>query len=175
VRYRDDVVVCFQWRAAARRVQEALRKRLGKCGLTLEPAKTTRVEFGRFAQRHASTRGRRRPETMAVLGLTLECTQNQQGHVKVGLRTAKSRLQRRLAHRRDLLRRMRHFPVREQVRQLNQVLRGYYAYDGRTGNFRAVPKGPRAVARYWRQRLCRRRRQGRLAWEVCHRIKARFP
>ena len=63
VRYIDDFVLCFQYREDAQRVQETLRKRLGKFGLTLEPSKTKLVEFGRFAQRHASKRGRKRPET----------------------------------------------------------------------------------------------------------------
>jgi retron-type reverse transcriptase len=40
VRYIDDFVVCFQYWEDALRVQEALRKRLGKFGLTLEPSKT---------------------------------------------------------------------------------------------------------------------------------------
>jgi retron-type reverse transcriptase len=69
VRYLDDFVVCFQYREDALQVQEALRKRLGKVGLALEPAKTQLVEFGRFAQRHASRRGGRRPETITFLGL----------------------------------------------------------------------------------------------------------
>ena len=46
VRYIDDFVLCFQSRADALRVQDALRKRLGKFGLTLEPTKTKLVEFG---------------------------------------------------------------------------------------------------------------------------------
>src|SRR6266446_3821936 len=50
IRYIDDFVMCFQYREDARRVQDALCKRLGKFGLTLEPTKTKLVEFGRFAQ-----------------------------------------------------------------------------------------------------------------------------
>ena len=71
VRSLDDFGGCFQFRADALRVQEALRKRLGRFGLTWEPAKTQRVEVGWFAQRHASKRGRRRPETISFLGFTL--------------------------------------------------------------------------------------------------------
>ena len=175
VRYLDDFVLCFQFRADALRVQEALRKRLGKFGLTLEPAKTRLVEFGRFAQRHASTRGRRRPETITFLGFTLYCTRNQKGNFKVGLRTEKSRLQRSLAHLRDLMRRMRHLPVREQVNNLNQVLRGHDAYYGIAGNFRAVQNVHRAGERYWYTMLCSRSRTGHISWEVFHRIKARWP
>jgi RNA-directed DNA polymerase len=35
VRYIDDFVICFQYRSDAIRVQDALRLRLGKFGLTL--------------------------------------------------------------------------------------------------------------------------------------------
>jgi hypothetical protein len=70
VRYLDDFVLCFQYRADALRVQKALCQRLGKFGLTLESSKTKLVEFGRFAQRHASKRGRKRPETIYFLGFT---------------------------------------------------------------------------------------------------------
>ena len=101
VRYIDDFVLCFQYRADALRVQEVLRKRLGKFGLMLEPSKTKLVEFGRFAQRHAGKRGRRRPETIYFLGFTLYCTHNQKGHFRVGLRTEVTRLRRCLARLRD--------------------------------------------------------------------------
>ena len=66
VRYIDDFVLCFQFRSDALRVQEALAKRLSKFSLTLEPTKTKLVEFGRYAHRHASKRGRKHPETRGV-------------------------------------------------------------------------------------------------------------
>jgi len=40
-------------------------------------------------------------------------------------------------HSGDQMRRMRHEPIQEQVEQLNQMLRGHYAYYGIAGNFRA--------------------------------------
>ena len=76
---------------------------------------------------------------------------------------------------RNLMRRMRHLPVREQVINLNRVLRGHYAYYGIAGNFRALQKVHRFVERYWRKMLCSRSRKGRITWEVFHRIKRRFP
>jgi group II intron reverse transcriptase/maturase len=175
VRYIDDFVVCFQYRSDALRLQNALRKRLGKFGLELQPTKTKLVEFGRFAQRHANKRGRRRPETIYFLGFTLYCTRNRKGNFKVGLRTEKSRLQRSLANLRDLMRRMRHLKLQEQVINLNRVLRGHYAYYGIAGNLRALQKVHRFVERYWRKMLCSRSRKGHVRWEVFHRIKARFP
>ena len=71
VRYIDDFVVCCQYRSDALRLQEVLRHRLGRFGLTLEPTKTKLVEFGRFAQRHASKHGRNRPETIYFLGFSV--------------------------------------------------------------------------------------------------------
>ena len=111
VRYIDYFVICFQYRSDAIRVQDALRLRLGKFGLTLEPTKTKLVEFGRFAQRHAGKRGRNRPETIYFLGLTLYCTRNRKGNFKVGMRTEKSRLKRSLLSLQELMRRIRHYKI----------------------------------------------------------------
>src|SRR5258705_6456328 len=58
VRYIDDFVICFQYRSDAIRVQHALRLRLVKFGLTLEPTKTKLVDIERFALRHAGSRRR---------------------------------------------------------------------------------------------------------------------
>src|SRR5690242_18432203 len=119
IRYIDDFVMCFQYREDALRVEDALCKRLGKFGLTLEPTKTKLVEFGRFAQRHAAKHGRKRPETIYFLGFTLYCTRNLKGNFRIGMRTEKSRLRRSLMSLQDLLRRIRHWSVREQVNALN--------------------------------------------------------
>jgi len=64
VRYIDDFVLCFRFRSDALRAQEALAKRVSKFSLTLEPTKTKLVEFGRYAHRHASKRGRKRPANL---------------------------------------------------------------------------------------------------------------
>ena len=175
IRYVDDFVMCFQYRSDALRVQDVLHKRLGKFGLALEATKTRLVEFGRFAQRHAPKRGRRRPETIYFLGFTLYCTRNLKGNFKVGMRTEKSRIRRSLLKICDMMRRMRHLPIKEQVINLNRVLRGHYAYYGIAGNFRALQRVHRTVERYWYKMLCSRSRKGHFPWEKFHQIKARFP
>ena len=154
---------------------EQIVVRLMKFSLCLEPTKTKLVEFGRFAQRYGSKRGRKRPETIYFLGMVLSCTRNRKGNFKVGMRTEKSRLQRSLAHLRDVMRRGRRLPVREQVVNINRVLRGHYAYYGIAGNFRALQRVHRAVERYWRKMLSRRSHKGHITWEVFHRIKERYP
>jgi RNA-directed DNA polymerase len=175
VRYIDDFVLCFQYRADALRVQQVLSKRLGKFGLTLETTKTKLVEFGRFAQRHAGKHGRKRPETIYFLGFTLYCTRNLKGNFRIGMRTERSRLRRTLMRLLDLMRRMRHLPVREQVDNLNAGLRGHYAYFGIAGNIRALQKVYRTVERYWHKMLCSRSWKGAIRWAVFRRIKAQFP
>jgi len=174
VRYIDDFVMCFQYRADALRVQQVLSKRLEKFSLTLEATKTKLVEFGRFAQRHAGKRGRRRPETIYFLGFTLYCTRNLKGF-RIGVRTERSRLQRTLMRLQDLMRRMRHLPVKEQVDNLNVLLRGHYAYFGIARNFRGLQKVYRAVERYWHKMLCSRSWKGAIRWTVFHQIRARSP
>jgi len=175
IRYIDDFVMCFQYREDAVRVQDALCKRLGKFGLTLEPTKTKLVEFGRFAQRHAAKHGRKRPETIYFLGFTLYCTRNLKGNFRIGMRTEKSRLRRSLMSLQELLRRIRHWSVREQVNTLNAALRGHYAYYGIAGNFRSLQKVHRAVERYWHKMLCSRSWAGRITWDMFRQIKQRQP
>jgi len=175
VRYIDDFVLCFQYRSDALRVQKALCQRLGKFGLTLELAKTKLVEFGRYAQRHASKRGRKRPETIYFLGFTLYCTRNRKDNFRVGLRTEKSRLRRALMRLQDQMRRMRHLSIREQTDCLNQMLRGHYAYYGIAGNIRALQRVHRAAERYWRKMLSSRSWQGQIWWKQFQQIKERFP
>jgi RNA-directed DNA polymerase len=175
VRYLDDFVVCFQYRSDALRFQSVLERRLAKFKLTLQPSKTRLVEFGRFAERYAPKRGRSRPETFSFLGFTHYCTRNQQGNYQVGRRTEKSRLRRSLHHLSDLMRRMRHLPIREQVINLNRVLRGHYAYYGLAGNFSCLCKVYQATEHYWHKMLCSRSRKGKISWAVFARIKQRLP
>jgi RNA-directed DNA polymerase len=175
VRYIDDFVMCFQYRADALRVQDALCKRLRKFDLNLEPTKTKLVEFGRFAQRHAGKHGRGRPETIYFLGFTLYCTRNLKGNFKVGMRTEKSRLRRSLTSLQALMRQIRHLTIQEQVNNLNNVLRGHYAYYGIAGNIRALQTVHRAVERYWRKMLCTRSWAGRVTWASFNQIKTRTP
>jgi hypothetical protein len=70
---------------------------------------------------------------------------------------------------------MRHLPVKEQVINLNRVLRGHYAYYGVAGNFRPLQRVYRAVERCWQRTLGSRSGAGQIPWEVFYRIKRRYP
>jgi RNA-directed DNA polymerase len=148
---------------------------LAKFELALEPNKTKLVEFGKFAEWNGAKCSRKHPETLYFLGFTLYCTRNRKGGFKVGFLTEKSRLQMSMAKLSDLMQKMRHLPVREQVINLNQVLRGHYAYYGIAGNYRSLAKVYRHVERYWRKMLCSRNRESQVTWKVFQKIKTLYP
>jgi|RhiMethySRZTD1v2_1073278.scaffolds.fasta_scaffold395776_1 RNA-directed DNA polymerase len=174
MRYIDDFVVCFQYQTDAQRFEQALVKRLAKFALALEPTKTRLVAFGRFAERDAKRQGKRL-ETLTFLGLTLYCTRNRRGNFKVGWRTAKTRLRRSLAKFHQLLQIIRHEPLKEQAEQINQGLRGHYAYYGIAGNVGSLLGVYRHVERYWREMLSSRSQKGKVRWEVFLAIKRKYP
>jgi group II intron reverse transcriptase/maturase len=174
MRYIDDFVVCCQYQTDAQRFAQALVKRLAKFALVLEPTKTRLVAFGRFAERDAKRQGQRL-ETLTFLGLTLYCTRNRRGNFKVGWRTDKTRLRRSLAKFHQLLQSIRHEPLREQAEQINQGLRGHYAYDGIAGNVGSLLGVYRHVERYWRAMLSSRSQKGKVRWEVFLAIKRKYP
>ena len=70
VRYADDNVLGFQYRADADRFLKEFRERLGRFGLELHPDKTRRIEFGLFAEQNRKQRGEGKPETFDFLGFT---------------------------------------------------------------------------------------------------------
>jgi len=140
----------------------------------VEPTKTRLVAFGRFAERDAKRKGQRR-ETFTFLGFTLYCTRNHRGNFKVGWKTDKSRLRRSLAKCHQVLQIIRHEPLQEQATQINQVLRGHYAYYGIAGNLGSLQRVYRRVERYWRTMLSSRSQKGRIRWEVFLDIKRTYP
>lgn len=73
------------------------------------------------------------------------------------------------------MQRMRHLSVREQVVNLNRVLRGHYAYFGIAGNIRALQKIYRAVEHYWHKMLSSRSWKGGVQWRMFHQIRQRVP
>ena len=92
------------------------------------------------------------------------------------MRTEKSRLRRSLTSLQELMQRIRHYAISEQVGEINAALRGHYAYYGVAGNLRGLVKVYRVVERYWRRMLCSRSWAGhRLTWDAFNQIKERTP
>jgi len=174
VRYLDDFVVGFQFQSDALRFQEVLEKRLMKFTLRLEPSKTQLVEFGRYAACRAKKAGKK-PKTIYFLGFTHYCTTNRKGYFKVGRKTEKSRLKRSLSNLKEAMRSNRHWAIDIQVRRINQILRGQFAYYGMGGNAPALNKVYHFTRRYWRKMLSSRSQNGEVKWEDYLKILVEYP
>lgn len=174
VRYVDDFVVCYQYRSDAIFFQEVLVERLGKFSLELESEKTRLVEFGRSAPCNAKKSGKRL-ETIYFLGFTHHCTRNRKGNFMVGRKTEKSRLRRSAQKLKSLMGEIRHYSLRDQIKKINQVLRGHYAYYGVGGNFKSLSKIYRIAEEYWRKMLSSRSQKSDITWEKFNHLKQVFP
>ncbi len=174
IRYIDDFIVCFQYRADARSFMEALEGRLKKFALQIEPNKTRLVEFGRFADKHAKERGRKM-ETIYFLGFTHFCTRNRSGNFMVGRKTEKSRLKRSVIALQIEIRQNRHAPLKEQCERINQILRGHYNYYGLAGNLKALFQVYERSKLYWRKLLGTRSQKSYVSWEEYREILSCFP
>ena len=96
VRYADDNVLGFQFRADADRFLDALRERLRKFGLELHPEKTRRIEFGRFAEQDRRQRGEGKPETFDFLGFTHISGKDRNGSFALKRKTIRKRMRAKL-------------------------------------------------------------------------------
>jgi group II intron reverse transcriptase/maturase len=174
VRYIDDFVVCFQNHEDAIRFQDALRNRLAKFSLALEPNKTRLVESGHFAQQNAKAKGKK-AETIYFLGFTHFCSRNSKGNFMLGRKTEKSRLRRSMDKLRELMHEIQHYGLKEQAKKINEVLRGHYAYYGMGGNHRSLWKIYRFSTKCWHTMLCKRSWKSYITWEKFTKIMDRFP
>lgn len=177
IRYADDLVIGFAHEADARRVLEVLPKRFAKFGLTIHPDKTRLVAFRR-PPFHGADRNRPRagrPGTFRFLGFTHYWGRSRKGVWIVKRQTAPDRLRRAITKIAQWCRSHRHRPIAIQHAQLEQKLRGHYAYYGLTGNYRALGKFWHAVLGLWRKWLSRRSRRSSLSWPRYRRLLERFP
>ena len=105
VRYADDFVIFVEREETAKRVKEALGRRLEKIGLELSEEKTKVIETGRQAyERWRRGRGQK-PGTYEFLGFTVYCATTRQGRYRPGMRTSKKRFSRSLKESRNGYRR----------------------------------------------------------------------
>lgn len=104
-------------------------------------------------------------KALDFLGFSHFCTRNRKGNFQVGRKTAKKRQARSMANLSKLMAIVRHRPLREQAAEINQVLRGHYAYYGLGGNFCHLQRLYRFCEWYWRRMLSSRSQRGNVNWE----------
>jgi len=164
VRYADDIVVGFQHEIDARRFWDAMRDRLREFSLSLHPAKTRLIEFGRFAAQNCKRRGRSKPETFTFLGFVLICDKSQRGNFRVRRKSRRDRMRAKLREIKEALRRRMHRPIPETGKWLGQIVAGYFAYHAVPTNSPALSAFRYHVLVLWHRRLCRRSQRARVLW-----------
>jgi RNA-directed DNA polymerase len=166
VRYADDAVLGFQYRADAERFLEQFRERLRKFGLELHPDKTRLIEFGRYAAERRNQRGEGKPETFNFLGFTHICgTNHTTGKFIVIRRTIGKRMAAKLKEIRVKLRERMHEDVRKTADWLQSVVRGYFQYFAVPRNRARLKAFRNDILRMWLQQLRRRSQRSRWTWE----------
>jgi group II intron reverse transcriptase/maturase len=165
VRYADDVVVGFEREDDARRFLDAMRARLEEFELTLHPAKTRLIEFGRHAAARRKQRGLGKPETFAFMGFTFICGKSRQGRFQLQRKTRSDRMRTKLREIKEELRRRMHWPISAQGRWLRQVVTGHFAYFAVPTNGRALNAFRFYLTDLWRRTLRRRSQRNCLTWD----------
>lgn len=171
VRFADDFIMGFTSEDDALRVMEAIPKRLGRFGLSVQTEKTRLVPFQRPLR---SSEGGKGPGSFDFLGFTYYWGRSRRGDWVVKRKTATSRLSRALRTIYQWCRTHRHFAVSEQHRQLSQKLRGHYAYYGLTCNSASLERYYKTVRRIWRRWLSRRSQKATLGWTNFERLLQRY-
>ena len=164
LRFADDVVVGFEQETDARRFWNEMRERFEDFALSLHPAKTRLLEFGRFAISNRAGRGLGKPETFNFLGFTLICGRSRFGNFVIRRKTRRDRLRTKLKEIKEELRRRRHQPIPEQGRWLRQVVNGYFAYHAVPTNGRVLGTFLHHIQRLWVKSLRRRSQKDRFEW-----------
>jgi RNA-directed DNA polymerase len=166
VRFADDTVVGFQYKADAEQFQKELKERLLKFGLELHPEKTRLIEFGRFAAENRKRRGEGKPETFTFLGFTHICGKTRKnGKFAILRQTIKKRMHAKISEIKDELRKRMHDPIQTVGRWLKAVVTGHYRYFGVPGNIDAMSDFRYLISQRWMHSLRRRGQKGLMTWD----------
>ena len=141
VRYADDSVVGFEYRADAEWFLQEWKDRLQKFGLELHPDKTRLIEFGRYAAASRKKRGEGKPEVFNFLGFTHMCGDARKtGRFIVMRKTIRKRLSAKFNQLKEELRKRMHQPLAEVGKWLRTVVQGYFNYHAVPGNMDSLQR-----------------------------------
>ena len=174
MRYADDSVLGFQYRADADRFLVDFQERLAKFGLELNPDKTRRIEFGRLAEPSRLQRGEGKPETFDFLGFTHISGTNRKGYFVVKRKTIGKRMRDKLEDIKNALQQRMHDPIVQTGKWLKSVVQGYFNYHAVPGNTDSLRVFRFRVTRLWRQVLLRRGQRHYLNWVRMRQLEVRW-
>lgn len=126
VRYADDFVCGLETEEDARRFYKELEERLGKFGLEVAAAKTRVIPFSRY---------RRGESSFEFLSFEFRWGTDRQGRARLKRRTSRKKFRNSVKRAAEWCKKNRHLRMKQQFKQLNAKLRGYYNYYGVNGNY----------------------------------------
>lgn len=175
VRYADDTIVGFEHEADAERFLADLRERLATFSLSLHPAKTRLIAFGRWAGDERAQRGEGKPDTFDFLGFTHICGKTRYGRrFQLRRKTQRQRLRAKLKEVKNVLRRNWRATIDQQGRWLTTVIRGHMAYFAVPTNSPALAAFCHHLGRIWYRYLRRRSQRCRITWDRMKGYVARY-
>jgi RNA-directed DNA polymerase len=175
VRYADDTIVGFEHQADAERFLAALKDRLAAFSLSLHPAKTRLIAFGRWAGDERARRGEGKPDTFDFLGFTHICAKTRDGlRFQLRRKTQRQRHRAKLKAVKDALRRNWRATIDQQGRWLAAVIRGHMAYFAVPTNSPTLAAFRHHLGRIWCRYLRRRSQRHRITWERMKVLVARY-
>ena len=129
VRYADDFILGFQCETDAKRVMEVLHKRFAKYNLELHLDKTRLTDLKRNAKGNKS---------FDFLGFTHYMGKSRKGRVVLKRKTSKKKFSQKVMEIGQWIKENRHTKLVNFINNLNNKLRGHYAYYGITFNSRSI-------------------------------------
>jgi group II intron reverse transcriptase/maturase len=170
-RYGDDAVICCQYEPDARRIKEALGKRLTKYHLGLNEEKTRLVPFSKRARRRGEQQG-----AFDFLGFTFYLGQSRRGAVIPKLKTSGKRLRSKLKRVGEWARKARNvLPLNVLWSVFGAKLRGHIQYYAVSFNGKAVKEFHCQAKRIMLRHLNRRSQRKSFNWARFERFVAGHP
>jgi group II intron reverse transcriptase/maturase len=166
MRFADDFVCAFQFRADAIRFEQELRERLGKFGLSVADEKTRMLQFNR--------RVLEPNDAFEFLGFEFRWVTRRSGKAGVRRRTSPKRLLASVRTLTEWIKKYRHMRLPQLMAMLRSKLNGYWNYYGVRGNAEMLNRFHWQCRRLLYKWLNRRSQQRSCTWEELTAMLVKF-
>lgn len=157
MRYADDFVCAFQYRADAVRFEKELSGRLGKFGLAVAPEKTRTLQFNRYVPEPN--------EAFEFLGFEFRWVKCRTGQMGVRRRTSPKKLRGSVRAFTEWVKKNRHCRTTTLMQELGRKLQGYWNYYGVRGNSQSLSRFYEQCQRLLFKWLNRRSQKRSYTWD----------
>ena len=166
MRYADDFVCAFRYKADAERFMRELPERLMKFNLRVAPEKTRMLAFSRFREEPN--------EGFEFLGFEFRWVRRRSGKMGVQRRTSPKKLVKSVAAFKVWIMENRHQRMEFIMDAVNRKLRGYWNYYGVRGNSKSLSKLFYRVNQLLFKWLNRRSQKRSYTWAGFNRMCQRY-